>query len=630
MHNTRIIDNDVFWVGTNDKKSPLFESVFPIPYGISYNSYLVLDEKTILLDCVDKSGSSVFFENLKYLLKGKKLDFVVINHMEPDHSAALGDLILRYPDIKIIGNSRTIPMIKQFFDFDVERHALVVKDGDEISTGKHTFVFYTAPMVHWPEVMFTFDRSNGYLYSADAFGTFGTLNGNIFADELDFDRDFLEESRRYYTNIVAKYGPQVQAVLKKLASLEVTALLPLHGPIWRKNISYYIDKYQKWSTYTPEEEGVLIAYSSVYGNTENAVNILAVNLAEAGVKKIAMFDVSVTHPSFVLSQVFRFSHLVLASTTYNAGIFINMETLIHCIAAHNVKNRTIAFIENGSWAATSGKMMKEVLSDLENTTFLDNTVSLKSSVKQDNIIEIENLTKAITTSFKAHGKQTIYEANTINEVKIEPEAFFKITYGLFVLSAAKDTKSSLAGNHSGCIINTVMQITDDPKQIVIAVNKLNYTHDLIRDTGKFNISVLTTSSDFDVFKRFGFQSGRDADKFAGFEEHCKKSNNGLYYITRDTNSFFSGDVVSAIDYGTHTLFTASVSESAVLSNGVSLSYQYYFDKIKPKPAPIQKSSGKNVYVCRICGYIQEYDGELPDDYICPLCKHPKADMELQN
>ena len=627
MHNTRKINDDVFWVGTNDKKAPLFESVFPIPNGMSYNSYLILDEKTVLLDCVDKSGSSVFFENLKYLLKDKKLDYVIINHVEPDHSAALGDLILRYPDVKIIGNSRTIPMIKQFFDFDADKHAIIVKDGEELSTGKHNFVFYTAPMVHWPEVMFTYDSSDKYLYSADAFGTFGTLNGNIFADELDFDRDFLDEARRYYTNIVAKYGPQVQAVLKKLASLEVSALLPLHGPIWRKNISYYIDKYQKWSAYTPEEDGVLIAYSSVYGNTENAVNILAIKLAEAGIKKIGMFDVSVTHPSFVLSQVFRFSHIVLASTTYNAGIFINMETLVHCIAAHNVKNRTIAFIENGSWAATSGKLTKEILSDLENTTFLDNTVSLKSSVKYDNVIEIENLAKAIMASFPENGKSIVSESKNASEAKVDPQAFFKLTYGLFVLSAAKDPSS--AEKHSACIINTVMQITDEPKQIVIAVNKANYTHDVIKESGKFNISVLTTSSDFDVFKRFGFQSSRDVDKFAGFEEQYKKSNNGLYYLTRDTNSFFSGDVSSVVDYGTHSLFTASVSESAVLSEGVSLSYQYYFDKIKPKPAPIQPSSGKNVYVCRICGYIQEYDGELPDDYICPLCKHPKADMELQ-
>ncbi|MDR3012414.1 MAG: flavin reductase [Chitinispirillales bacterium] len=617
MHNTRKINDDVFWIGANDKRLALFESAFPIPNGVSYNSYLVLDEKTILLDCVDKSVSGVFFENLCYLLQGRKLDYVVVSHVEPDHCATLGELILRFPDVKVIGNVKTFAMIKQFFNCDADKHAVIVKDGDEIVTGRHKFVFYTAAMVHWPEVMVTYDATDKYLYSADAFGSFGTLNGNIFADEVDFDRDYLDEARRYYTNIVGKYGAQVQAILKKAANLEISALLPLHGPIWRKNINSIIDKYQKWSSYAPEEEGVLIAYASVYGNTENAANILATKLAEAGIKKIAMFDVSVSHPSLVLSQAFRFSHIVFASTTYNSKIFINMETLLHDIAAHNLQNRTVAFIENGSWAALSGRQMKEILSPLKNMTFIENTVSIKSSVKQNNLTEIENLAEAIIASFPKH------DATIVRENKIEPNAFFKLTYGLFVLTSAQNNK------HSGCIINTVMQITDQPKQIVIALNKSNYTHDLIADSKKFNISALTIDSYFDIFKRFGFQSGRDADKFADFEDSCKKSENGLYYITQNTNAFFSAEVVSATDYGTHTLFVALISETAVLSNAPSLTYQYYFDNIKPKPAPKPQSSDKKTYVCKICGYIQEADGELPNDYICPLCKHPKADMELQ-
>ncbi|MDR2579167.1 MAG: flavin reductase [Chitinispirillales bacterium] len=617
MHNTRKINDDVFWIGANDKRLALFESAFPIPSGVSYNSYLVLDEKTVLLDCIDKSASEVFFENLNYLLQGRKLDYVVISHVEPDHCATLGELVLRFPEVKIIGNAKTFPMIQQFFDFDVDSRAVVVKDGDEICTGRHKFIFYTAAMVHWPEVMLTYDTTDKYLYTADAFGSFGTLNGNIFADEVDFDRDFLDEARRYYTNIVGKYGLQVQAALKKASCLEISALLPLHGPIWRRDIGSIIDKYQKWSAYTPEEDGVLIAYASVYGNTENAANILATKLAEAGVKKIAMFDVSVSHPSFILSQAFRFSHLVFASTTYNSKIFVTMEALLNDIAAHNLQNRTVAFIENGSWAAQSGRLMKEILSPLKNTVFLENAVSLKSSVKDKNLAEIENLAKAVIESLPK------CDVPIARENKVDPGAFFKITYGLFVLTSAKNCKGG------GCIINTVMQITDTPKRIAVAVNKSNFTHDLIAESGIFNISVLTVDSSFDVFKRFGFQSGRDADKFAGFEDACEKSENGLYYITRNANAFFSAEVIAAADYGTHTLFVAQVSEAAVLSNAASLSYQYYFDHIKPKPASAPRAEGKKTYACKICGYIEQTDGDLPDDYTCPLCKHPKSDMELQ-
>ena len=397
MHNTRKINDDVYWIGANDKRLALFESVYPIPNGVSYNSYLILDEQTILLDCVDRAVSGVFFENLSYILGERKLDLVVINHVEPDHCATLGELVLRYPEIKIIGNQKTISMIQQYFDFDVKSRAILVKEGNEICTGKHKFVFVTAAMVHWPEVMVTYDATDKYLYSADAFGTFGTLNGNIFADEVDFERDFLNEARRYYTNIVGKYGTMVQALLKKAATLEISMILPLHGPVWRKDFAWFIDKYQKWSTYTPEENGVLIAYSSVYGNTENAAFILATKLAELGIKKISMFDVSVTHHSYVLSEAFKYSHIIFASTTYNAKIFISMEAFLHDIAAHNLQNRTVAFIENGSWAALSGKLMRDLLSPIPNTTFIENTVSLKSSVKNDNLSEIENLAKCLIT-----------------------------------------------------------------------------------------------------------------------------------------------------------------------------------------------------------------------------------------
>jgi flavorubredoxin/flavin reductase (DIM6/NTAB) family NADH-FMN oxidoreductase RutF len=613
LRNFRSINSDVYWVGANNKRQDLFEGAFPLPSGVSYNSYLVLDEKNILLDCVDKSACGAFFENLDYLLKDKKLDFVVINHCEPDHLATLDELVLRFPEVKIIGNTQIIKMIKQFFDFDVDSRAVLVEEGDIISTGKHEFVFYFAPMVHWPEVMMTYDKTDKYLYSADAFGTFGTLNGNIFADECDFERDFLSEARRYYTNIVGKYGAQVQAALKKAATLDISAILPLHGPVWRKNLGYILDKYQKWSTYTPEEEGVLIAYASVYGGTENAANILATKLAENGVKKIAMFDVSVTHPSFVLSEAFRLSHIVFAATTYNAGIFVSMETLLHDIAAHNLQNRTIAIIENGSWAAQSGQKMKEILSKLNEIKFLETTISLKSSVKEENLLQLQNLADEIVNSLPK---------NTQNSVQ---NPFTKITYGLFVLTARDGEKDG------GCIINTVMQITDNPKRIEIAVNKSNFTHDLIVKSGKFNVSVLTTESKFDVFKRFGFQSGRNINKFAEFEQNSKRDGNNLYYITQDTNAYFSGKVISTSDFGTHSVFVADVEEAVVLSSIPSLSYQYYFDNIKPKPEIKPAANRKKyVYICKICGYIYESDEEMPDDYICPLCKHGKADFELKN
>ena len=347
MYNVMQINDDVTYVGASDRKLALFEAVYPLVNGVSYNSYLVNDEKTVLLDTVDRSVSGVFFENIAHVLDGRKLDYVIVNHMEPDHAATLGELVLRYPEVKIVSNAKVVAMIKQFFDFDVDARVQVVAEGDTFSTGKHTFTFAMAPMVHWPEVMVTFDTTDGILYSADAFGTFGALAGNVFADEVDFENKWLDEARRYYTNIVGKYGPQVQMALKKALALDIKMICPLHGPIWRENIAWFVDKYNKWSTYTPEDNTVLIAYASIYGGTENAANILASELAKKGIKNIAMTDVSVTHPSYIISEAFRCSHIVFAAPTYNAGIFTPMETLLLDLAAHNLQNRTVAFIENG-------------------------------------------------------------------------------------------------------------------------------------------------------------------------------------------------------------------------------------------------------------------------------------------
>lgn len=395
MYNVMQINDDVTYVGASDRKLALFEAVYPLVNGVSYNSYLVNDEKTVLLDTVDRSVSGVFFENIAHVLDGRKLDYVIVNHMEPDHAATLGELVLRYPEVKIVSNAKVVAMIKQFFDFDVDARVEVVAEGDTFSTGKHTFTFAMAPMVHWPEVMVTFDTTDGILYSADAFGTFGALAGNVFADEVDFENKWLDEARRYYTNIVGKYGPQVQMALKKALALDIKMICPLHGPIWRENIAWFVDKYNKWSTYTPEDNTVLIAYASIYGGTENAANILASELAKKGIKNITMIDVSVTHPSYIISEAFRCSHIVFAAPTYNAGIFTPMETLLLDLAAHNLQNRTVAFIENGSWAPISAKLMGDIVAKMKNMTVLDSKATLKSTVKDAQREELKTLASEI-------------------------------------------------------------------------------------------------------------------------------------------------------------------------------------------------------------------------------------------
>lgn len=399
MYNTKQITTDLFWVGANDRRIALFESVYPVPTGVSYNSYLLMDEKTVLLDTVDRAVTHQFMENVEHVLNGRHLDYLIINHMEPDHCAEIPTIVAKYPDIKIVCNAKTQTMIKQFFDFDLdENQYMLIKEGDTLNTGKHNLTFVFAPMVHWPEVMVTYDTTDKILFSADAFGAFGAIDGNIFADEVDYDHRYMDEARRYYTNIVGKYGPQVQALLKKASNLDIKMICPLHGYIWRKNLEVFIDKYLKWSSYTPETNSVLIAYASVYGGTQNAAEILATKLAQRGVKDIKMYDVSTTHLSYILSDAFKYSHIVFASTTYNNGIFVNMENLLHDVVAHNLQNRKIAVIENGSWAPTCGKLMTELLSKLKNTEFISSNVMIKSAVKQDKAEELDNLAQAIVSS----------------------------------------------------------------------------------------------------------------------------------------------------------------------------------------------------------------------------------------
>ena len=400
MYCVKTIKEDLFWVGGTDRRLALFENAFTIPRGVSYNSYVLMDEKTVLFDTVDRAISQQFFENLEAVLNGRSLDYVVVDHMEPDHCATLGELVARYPDMQVVCNAKTVSVIKQFYNFDIDAKAVVVKEKDTLTTGKHTLTFVMAPMVHWPEVMVTYDMTDKILFSADAFGTFGAMNGNLFADEVNFERDWLDDARRYYTNIVGKFGPSVQTLLKKASALEIEMLCPLHGPVWRENIGWYVDKYLTWSSYAPEEKAVMIAYGSIYGNTENAANILACRLADLGVKNIAMYDVSSTHPSYLISEAFRCSHMVLASVTYNGGLFSYMEHFLSDLKAHGLQNRTVALIENGSWGILSGKIMGEALAGMKNMNVLEGTVSIKSSLKDGQEASLEALAKAVWESMQ--------------------------------------------------------------------------------------------------------------------------------------------------------------------------------------------------------------------------------------
>lgn len=603
MYNVKMVQEDLFWVGVNDRRLALFENVYPVPKGVSYNSYVLLDEKTVLFDTVERSQSLQFEENLKHVLNGRNLDYVVVNHMEPDHCATLEDIVRLYPSVKVVCNVKTVNMIKQFFSFDIDSNKHIVKSGDTLSTGKHNLTFVEAPMVHWPEVMVTFDLTDKILFSADAFGTFGAVDGNLFADEVDFDRDYMDEARRYYTNIVGKYGPQVLNLLNKASELEIKMVCPLHGFVWRNNINHFVDKYFKWASYTPEENTVLIVYGSIYGGTRTAAEILAGKLAEKGLKNIRMFDVSVTHFSYLIAEAFRCSHIVFASATYNSGVFVNMENFINVYAAHLIKNRTVAFIENGTWMPTSAKLMCQTVSAVPNTTVLENTVTIKSSMKEEQLESIEKLADAIIDSMP--------KPQIADETKMNPSALYNIEYGIFLLSAKNGNKDS------ACVINTLQQVTDSPKRVSVTVNKANYTHDMIMKSREFNVSILTKETDFSLIKRFGFSSGKDTNKFENYE-NAQRSDNGIFYVTESTNAFISGKVINTVDLGTHTIFIADVVEAKVLGSSESLTYRYYLNNIKPQPH--QSAEKKKGYVCKICGFV--YEGEtLPPDYICPICKH---------
>ena len=620
MYCTRKVTDDLVWVGADDRRLPFFEGVYGVPDGVSYNSYLLMDEKTVLFDTVDKAVYGVFLENLAHELGGRSLDYVVVHHMEPDHAATLELVLQRYPEATVICNAKIKTMIAQFFPMDLTDRFLIVKEGDSFSSGRHSFTFVMAPMVHWPEVMMSYDTTAKMLFSADAFGTFGALNGRLFADEVDFFAECVDEARRYYTNIVGKYGPQVQAVLKKAANLELDYVCPLHGYVWRSHFGDYLEKYLLWSSYVPEEKSVLLAYASVYGHTENAANILAARLCEKGVK-VRMYDTSVTPASYIVADAFRCSHLVFAATTYNAGVFVTMENLLHDIAAHNLQNRKVALIENGSWAATSGKVMTEILSGLKGIEFYDRKLSLKSALNEGQMSEIDALAQAIAdelapapvVSASAPASSAAAKAGDVDK-----KAFNKLSYGVEVLT------TNVGGRDYGCIINTACQVgSGDPKVVTISVIKKNHSCDMVMKAGRFNISILTEDAPYSLFQRFGFQSGRDVDKFADVA-YTDRTANGIRYIPEYTNAVLSCEVVETRDLDTQMLFIANVVEAKVLSSAPSCTYSYYHAHIKPKknPAPEQKEC----WVCKVCGYVYE-GAELPADFVCPLCKHGRDDFE---
>ena len=621
MHCTKKVLEDLLWVGADDRRLTCFEGVYSVPNGVSYNSYLLLDEKTVLFDTVDKAVSRTFFDNVAYGLNGRKLDYLVVHHMEPDHAATLEDLIFRYPETTIICNAKIKAMIAQYFDKDLSGQMKIVNEGDSISFGRHELTFVNAPMVHWPEVMMSYDKTDKILFTADAFGTFGALNGHIFADEVDFMHDWLPEARRYYTNIVGKYGPQVQMVLKKASALDIAYVCPLHGFVWRSHFGDFLEKYNLWSTYTPEVKGVTLAYASVYGHTENMANILAAKLVDRGVP-VEMFDTSVIPASDIISSCFKNSHLVFAATTYNAGVFVTMENLLSDLAAHSLKNRKVAILENGSWAPTAGKVMKEILSKLPGTEFIGETVTIKSSPKEATLDQLDTLADLIAADIVPAKTEVTAEARQAEtkaeEATVDPTAFFKFSYGLEVLTAKDGDKDY------GCIINSAAQVSEgDLKKVAVSVINKNNTADIIKKTGKFNVSVLTEEAPYSLFEAFGFRSGRDVDKFAEVSYNDRLAN-GIRYIPKYTNAVFGCEVIQTIDLGVSTLFIANVVDAKVLSDKPSATYAYYHAHIKPKKKPV--SEQKEGWVCKICGYFQE-GKELPDDYVCPLCKHGKDDFE---
>ena len=591
------ITDTIKYIGVNDHKVDLFEGQYPVANGMAYNSYVILDEKIAVMDTVDANFTHEWLDNLEQVLDGRKPDYLIVQHMEPDHAANVANFLKVYPDTTVVANVKTFQMIYNFFGLTLEGQKLEVTNGGTLSLGNHQLTFVFAPMVHWPEVMVTYDSTDKVLFSADGFGKFGAL---------DVEEDWDDEARRYFIGIVGKYGTQVQSLLKVAATLDIRIICPLHGPVLSEDLRHYIGLYDTWSSYTPEEEGIVIAYTSVYGHTKKAVDLLAYKLRSKGCPKVVVYDLARDDMSLALSDAFRYSKLILATTTYNASIYPFMHDYISRLVEHNFQNRTVGLIENGSWAPLAAKVMREMMAKCKKINWLGTTVKILSAMNQDNQDQLEAMADELCKEYIAQN-DTLANKNDLT-------ALFRIGYGLYVVTSNDGKKDN------GLIVNTVIQLTDTPNRVAVNINKANYSHHVIKQTGMLNVNCLSTEAPFSVFQQFGFQTGRSVDKFAGQTVH--RSDNGLVFLDKYINAFMSLKVEDYVDLGTHGMFICSVTEARVMSNQETMTYTYYQNNVKPKP----ETEGKKGFVCKVCGYIYEGD-ELPADYICPLCKHGAADFE---
>lgn len=591
------VTDTIHYVGVNDHQVDLFEGQYSVPNGMSYNSYVILDEKTAVMDTVDIHFTHEWLDNLASELGNRKPDYLIIQHMEPDHSANIDNFLKVYPDTTVVATAKAFAMMDSFFGPYLAEHRLVAENGATLSLGKHELHFVFAPMVHWPEVMMTYDSTDKVLFSADGFGKFGAL---------DVEEDWDCEARRYYIGIVGKYGAQVQNVLKKAADLDIQIICPLHGPVLKDNLAHYIEKYNIWSSYAVESDGVMIAYTSVYGHTKKAVETLAEKLKALNCPKVVIHDLARDDMSEAVEHAFQYGKLVLATTTYNADIFPFMKQFIDHLTERNYQNRTIGLIENGSWAPLAAKIMKEMFAKSKNIEWLHTTVKIKSAMNSENKEQLDKMAEELCQEYLAQSPETA--------VKNDLTALFRIGYGLYVVTSNDGKKDN------GLIVNTVTQLTDNPNRVAVNINKANYSHHIIKQTGILNVNCLSVDAPFSVFQNFGFQSGRTADKFEGWDPI--RSDNGLIILPKYINAVISLKVDQYVDLDTHGMFICSVTEARVMNDRETMTYTYYQNNVKPRP----QTEGKKGFVCKICGYIYEGD-ELPDDFICPLCKHGAADFE---
>lgn len=590
------VTDDIFYIGVNDHNLDMFEGQYVVPNGIAYNSYVIIDDKIAVMDTIEKNFIHEWLDNLKKVLNGKSPDFLVVQHMEPDHSANIVNFMKNYPNAKIVSSTKSFAMMKNYFGTEFEDRRIIVGEGDILSLGKHELIFISAPMVHWPEVIVTYDKFSKVLFSADAFGKFGAL---------DVQDNWIDEARRYYFGIVGKYGAQVQLLLKKVLTLEIEKICSLHGPILTENLDYYIGAYDTWSSYKVETDGIVVAYTSIYGNTKKAVEILVNKFKEKGCKNIVVHDLARCDMKQAVADAFRYGKIVFATTTYNMNIFPYMREFINHLTERNFCNRTVAFIENGSWAPQALNIMKSMLANSKNLTFTENNVRIMSAINDENKLQIEKLSDELCKDFLQ---------NSEVKHKNDLSALFKIGYGLYVVTSNDGQKDN------GLIVNTITQVTNSPNRIAVCINKESYSHHIIKQTGIMNVNCLSVDTPFSIFENFGFKSGRNTNKFEKID--FTRSDNGLAFLTQYINSFMSVKVEQYVDLDTHGMFICTITEARVISNKETMTYNYYQANVKPKP----KTEGKKGWICKICGYIHE-DDELPDDFVCPICKHGVADFE---